>query len=175
MTATQKQAAQRKAEAAERRAKRHEEALAQRNKDDLRSPICCILGHVDTGKTKLLDKAIIPGTFPFTSHSLSDVDTTNKCSRRRSGRYYAADWCHLFSSRCYQDEDRGRERCMQRSSSAMYEVDMLFAQDGAFDYKIPGLLIIDTPGHESFTNLRSRGSSLCNIAILVVDIMVCIT
>src|SRR3989338_4544857 len=41
---------------------------------------------------------------------------------------------------------------------------------GITSVKIPGLLLIDSPGHAAFTHLRKRGGNIADFAVLVVDV-----
>ena len=94
-----------------------------------------MLGHVDHGKTTLLDK--LRGT---------------TVAKHEPGQITQLIGASLLPSETI------RQICG----------DLL--QQFRFELKVPGLLFIDTPGHETFSNLRRRGGSAADIAILVVDV-----
>ncbi len=102
----------------------------------IRQPIVAVLGHVDSGKTSLLD----------------NIRGTGVQSRDAGGITQ-----HIGAS--FLPTEAIKKACGP-----------LFAKMAGDKQEIPGLLVIDTPGHEIFTNLRARGGSAADIAILVVDV-----
>ena len=102
----------------------------------IRQPIVAVLGHVDHGKTSLLDAI-----------------RKTSVQKRESGGITQ----HIGASEV--PAETINEICGPILKTLKIEV------------KIPGLLFIDTPGHEAFTNLRKRGGSIADIAVLVIDIM----
>jgi len=101
----------------------------------IRKPLITIFGHVDHGKTRLLD----------TIRNTTVVD-------REAGAITQAIGASIVP-----------KESIQRICGALLE-------KLGLKLIIPGLLFIDTPGHEAFTHLRKRGGNLADIAILVVDI-----
>ncbi len=105
------------------------------NNIQYKSPVFTILGHVDVGKTSLLDNL---------------RQTT--VQKHEVGGITQQIGATLLS----------RDIILKRT----YQID----SDNNSNYKIPGLLLVDTPGHEVFTNLRQKGVQLADIAIVIIDI-----
>ncbi len=104
-----------------------------------RQPIVSVLGHVDHGKTSLLDHIRALG----------------------SGRQASV-----------MDREAGgiTQHIGATEVPAVLLNELCGPLMGGKKFESPGLLFIDTPGHHSFSTLRARGSSLADVAILVVDI-----
>jgi translation initiation factor 5B len=116
--------------------RKEHEVVAMENR---RQPIVSVLGHVDHGKTSLLDHI----------RSLGSGRQASVMDREAGGITQ-----HIGATEV--PADLLNELC----SPLM----------GGKSFDSPGLLFIDTPGHHSFSTLRTRGGSLADVAILMVDI-----
>ncbi len=120
------------------KSKKETKKKADKEIDDnkkIKAPICVILGHIDHGKTSILDA--VRGT---------------AVQAREAGGITQQIGASFFPIETIQ------EICGDLMTK------------GAIKLKIPGILIVDTPGHAAFLNLRARGTSVADIAIVVVDV-----
>ncbi|HEY1249498.1 MAG TPA: translation initiation factor IF-2, partial [Nitrososphaera sp.] len=101
----------------------------------LRQPVVVVLGHVDSGKTSLLDK--IRGT-------AVQAREVGGITQHIGASFFPIEIIKQISGNLYLNLAKSQAQ-------------------------VPGLLVIDTPGHEVFANLRIRGGSAADIAIVVVD------
>ncbi|MDP6906586.1 MAG: translation initiation factor IF-2 [Candidatus Thalassarchaeaceae archaeon] len=111
--------------------------MANKNR---RQPIVAVLGHVDHGKTSVLDYV----------RSLGKERQSSVMAREAGGITQ-----HIGATEV-------PAKLLNELCSPLM---------GGKEFLSPGLLFIDTPGHHSFSTLRTRGGSLADIAILVIDIM----
>lgn len=102
----------------------------------LRQPVVVVLGHVDSGKTSLLDK--VRGT-AVQAHEVGGI------TQHIGASFFPVETVKEITG-------------------------PLYAKLAKSETPVPGLLVIDTPGHEVFANLRARGGSAADIAIVVVDV-----
>jgi len=109
---------------------------AETDKKIIRAPIASILGHIDHGKTSLLD--YIRGTVVQQREAAG-------ITQHIGASYFPTKDIKEFLSKSKQE----------------------FAEK---EFQLPGILIIDTPGHAAFMNLRKRGGAVADIAILVIDV-----
>lgn len=124
--------------------------LSQDGEKSLRAPIVVILGHVDSGKTSLMDKI---------RNSTVAKGEAGGITQQIGSSYVPAETITAMCSKykktvLNKDTPEGAE-----------EIPLAIEKHG-----LPGLLCIDTPGHESFSMLRERGGDICDVAILIVDI-----
>jgi len=103
---------------------------------ELRQPVVVVLGHVDSGKTSLLDK--IRGT-------AVQAREVGGITQHIGASFFPVDTIKEITGPLYDKLAKA-------------------------ETPIPGLLVIDTPGHEVFANLRARGGSAADIAIVVADV-----
>ena len=70
--------------------------------------------------------------------------------------------------------DRESGAITQHIGATEIPIDVIYKVCGELlkqqNFSLPGLLFIDTPGHRAFTTLRTRGGSLADLAVLIVDI-----